>query len=243
MLWSNKTKKLEQAEIVHLEGSPEVTVQLRPSPRAKRLSLRVSRLDGRVTLSVPHGASRKEAIRFAQERADWIRKHLRDVAPLSRPAIGGRIHFNGEVHPINEAPVKAARISSGAILVPSGDERQTSARIEALLKREARVRLISATEIYAAQVGRPFGRITIRDTRSRWGSCSSEGNLNYSWRLAMAPALVLDYVAAHEVAHLVHMDHSSAFWAQVGEICPDYPVFRKWLRDNGSQLHRYKFRD
>ena len=243
MFWSNKTDRLVKAEQVNLAGAPAVSVLLRPSSRARRLSLRVSKLDGRVTLTVPQGASRREAVRFAQERAHWIRKHLAETVPELRPTTGHTVPFLGQPHPIVEAPLRAARVADGQILVPPGDPRKSAARLEALLKREARDRLACASDHYAQKVGRQFGRLTLRDTRSRWGSCSSEGNLMYSWRLVMAPEAVLDYVAAHEVAHLVHMDHSPAFWAQVGAICPDYHAPRSWLRDNGSQLHRDRFRD
>ncbi|GHE98236.1 zinc metalloprotease [Aliiroseovarius zhejiangensis] len=243
MFWSKQADRLTEAERIDLGGNPDLSVLLRPSARARRLSLRVSKVDGRVTLTVPHGASRHEAVRFVNERADWIRKHLADTKPAQRPHIGATIPYLGQPHLICEAPLRAARIRHGEILVPPGDDRQTAARIEALLKRAARDRLARASDLYAARVGRDFGRLTLRDTRSRWGSCSSQGNLMYSWRLIMAPEPVLDYVAAHEVAHLVHMDHSPAFWAQVAAICPDYKAPRKWLREHGGDLQRYRFRD
>ncbi|MCI2395214.1 SprT family zinc-dependent metalloprotease [Aliiroseovarius sediminis] len=243
MFWSKKTDRLTKAERIDLGEAPSVAVLLRPSTRARRLSLRVSKLDGRVTLTVPQGASRTEAVRFAKDRADWIRKHLADTVPELRPMIGDNIPFLGQPHQIVTAPVRAGRVEDGQILLPQGDRTQTCARLEVLLKAEARNRLSRASARYARQVNRDFGRLTLRDTRSRWGSCSSEGNLMYSWRLVMAPEGVLNYVAAHEVAHLVHMNHSAAFWAQVGDIYPGYQTPRKWLRDHGSLLHQYRFRD
>lgn len=242
MFWSKKTDKLVQSEHLTLEGQPSVSVLLRPSSRARRLSLRVSKLDGRVTLTVPHGASRREAETFARDRAAWIREHLLNTLPELRPTLGDSIPFQGKLHPLVGDDRRAARIVDGRILLPHGDPNQIGVRLEALLKREARDRLAAASDHYAERVGRSFGRISLRDTRSRWGSCSSQGNLMYSWRLVMAPATVLDYVAAHEVAHLVHMDHSPRFWAQVEAICPDYRAPRAWLRANGTELHRYRFR-
>ena len=115
--------------------------------------------------------------------------------------------------------------------------------VEGLLKAHARDRLAQATERYARQVDRPFSRITLRDTRSRWGSCSAAGSLMYSWRLIMAPPDVLDYVAAHEVAHLREMNHSARFWGLVKKVCPEYNRHRDWLRSEGAGLHRYRFRD
>jgi predicted metal-dependent hydrolase len=90
-------------------------------------------------------------------------------------------------------------------------------------------------------LGRRFSRLSLRDTRSRWGSCSSRGGLSYSWRLILAPPDVLDYVAAHEVAHLAEMNHSPAFWALVARLCPGYQAPRGWLRREGAGLHRYRF--
>lgn len=111
----------------------------------------------------------------------------------------------------------------------------------AALKCLARDRLAEASDRHATAIGRKVGRITLRDTRSRWGSCTSEGNLMYSWRLILAPPEVLDYVAAHEVAHLVHMDHSRAFWAQVERLMPGHKSARDWLRREGTGLHRWRF--
>ena len=94
---------------------------------------------------------------------------------------------------------------------------------------------------YAARLGKGYTRLTLRDTRSRWGSCTSDGGLMFSWRLIMAPPSVLDYVAAHEVAHLAQMNHSPAFWAEVTRIYGDFDPPRQWLRTHGADLHRYQF--
>ncbi|WP_421701254.1 M48 family metallopeptidase [Aliiroseovarius sp.] len=234
---------MRAAEVFVLAGEPEVEVVLKPSPRARRLSLRVSRLDGRVTMSVPRGASRREAVRFAQERADWIRGHLADRPVDLRPQPGGTVLFEGREVSLVAAGGRSAKLAGEEIHLPLSAPEKTGARLAALFKALARDRLAVASDRYAAQVGRSYTGLTLRDTRSRWGSCSSRGGLMYSWRLIMAPPAVLDYVAAHEVAHLVHMDHSPAFWAQVERICPDYAPHRAWLREHGAELHRYRFRD
>ena len=106
---------------------------------------------------------------------------------------------------------------------------------------QARDRLVAASDGYAAALGRPYARITLRDTRSRWGSCTSDGGLMYSWRLILAPPEILDYVAAHEVAHLKEMNHSSAFWAVATQLYGPSDEARHWLRNAGSELHRYRF--
>ena len=110
-----------------------------------------------------------------------------------------------------------------------------------LLKARARLSLAEATVGYATALGRPHGRITLRDPRGRWGSCSARGDVMYSWRLIMAPPVVLDYVAAHEVAHLAEMNHSPAFWAVVARLMPDFATPREWLRAHGSGLQRSDF--
>ena len=112
----------------------------------------------------------------------------------------------------------------------------------ALLKELARERLATSARRHSRAVGREFRQLTLKDTRSRWGSCSAEGNLMFSWRLILAPPSVLDYVVAHEVAHLRHMDHSRAFWNVVRKVCPEYQAPRNWLRREGAGLHRYRFR-
>ena len=124
------------------------------------------------------------------------------------------------------------------IAVPSGAEGRRLARF---LKELARDRLTEACDDYAAMLGRPYKSLTLRDTRSRWGSCSSAGALMFSWRLILAPSEILHYVAAHEVAHLVEMNHSPAFWAQVERIFGPCKDQRRWLRDNGARLHQYRF--
>ena len=113
----------------------------------------------------------------------------------------------------------------------------------AFLKHEARTALAPAVDHHAASLGVTPARLTLRDTRSRWGSCTARGDLMFSWRLIMAPPEVLDYVAAHEVAHLVEMNHSRAFWDTVARTCPGFEEPRRWLKQNAEALHRFRFRD
>lgn len=223
-----------------LAGNPPVTIILKRNARARRLSLRVSRLDGRVTLSLPNWTPEVEALGFAQEKEVWIRRQLAGKSKVVVPAIGENVLFEGVEIPIVQGAGRSARYEDGELHVP-GNPDSAPARVAAFLKVMARQRLTDACDDYVEQVGKSYGRVTIRDTRSRWGSCSSEGNLMFSWRLVMAPQDVLNYVAAHEVAHLVEMNHSAAFWDVVEGICPTYQAPRKWLRVNGQHLHAYRF--
>ena len=223
-----------------LQGAPDVPVILRQSARARRISLRISQLDGRVTLTVPRGVSDAEALGFARQKEDWIRGHLAKRGADAVVAIGAEIPLGGQVFTITAGQGRRVEITQGQIAVPGAPER-VGARLAGHLKQIARARLAEACDNYAARLGKPYAKISIRDTRSRWGSCTSDGGLMFSWRLIMSPPEVLDYVAAHEVAHLAQMNHSPAFWAEVERIYGSYKAPRSWLRKHGNDLHRYQF--
>ncbi|MGB3315571.1 MAG: SprT family zinc-dependent metalloprotease [Albidovulum sp.] len=225
-----------------LPGDPPVELTLRRSSRARRFSLRVSQLDGKVTLSMPARAREAEALAFAYGKADWVRQALLQSARPERLAPGHVMPFEGRSLTVSVAPVRSVCILGDEILVPASAA-DVGVRVRAYLKLAARQRLQAASEVYAGRLGRSFARLTLRDTRSRWGSCTADGCLMYSWRLIMAPQDVLNYVAAHEVAHLEEMNHSEAFWTVVGRLMPDYARHRRWLRTHGPSLHRVDFGD
>jgi len=224
-----------------LEGNPPIEVTLRHSARAKRLSLRVSRLDGRVTLTLPRRAPAREGIAFLRAKETWLRGHLQNMRPAMAVGVGQSIPFQGRDTPIVIGKDRRARLAEDQIEI-SGSA-PAAPQVKALLRHSARDALAQASDRHAQRLGRAYTRLSIRDTRSRWGSCSAAGVLMYSWRLIMAPPEVLDYVAAHEVAHLVEMNHQPAFWTIVAQLCPDYENHRQWLRENGDQLHRVIFND
>ena len=227
------------SDIHVIAGEPPVKVALRRSVRARRLSLRVSRVDGRVTLTLPPRTPLRDGIAFAESRADWLRGHLAQIGGEERATLGGSILYEGRDLRLIAAPVRRPTLTEEGLLLPDTPEK-TGAQVGAFLKARARDRLAQASDLYAARLGRGYGKITLRDTRSRWGSCTSAGDLMYSWRLIMAPPAVLDYVAAHEIAHLVQMDHSPAFWALVEGLYPDHAACRRWLRAHGERLHRLR---
>lgn len=220
-----------------LPGNPEIEVLLRPSARARRMSLRVSRLDGRVTLTLPQRTPKTEALAFLQDRAAWLRKHLSQVHPAERPAFGQLIPFEGRPVTLTPADVRRTTLDETRLLMPD-DPDKLLPRLKAFYKTRARDALAAACARHSAALGKPHGKITLRDTRSRWGSCTSRGDLMFSWRLIMAPPTILDYVAAHEVAHLAHMDHSPAFWATCERLYPGTKPARAWLREDGTALHQ-----
>ena len=225
-----------------LHGTPDVPIILRRSGRARRISLRISQLDGRVTLTLPNGVPEAEALGFARQKESWIRGHLDQRLEDVPVALGSEIPIQGVQHRVVQGEGRRVVMQDGLIMVPGPVDR-IGARLKGHFKQMARVRLVGASDFYAERLGKSYARISIRDTRSRWGSCSSSGTLMYSWRLIMAPDAVLDYVAAHEVAHLAEMNHSPDYWAGVQRIFGDYKPARRWLKNEGNMLHRFRFGD
>lgn len=223
-----------------LPGPPPVEVTLRRSARATRFSLRVSRVDGRVTLSLPSRAREHEALAFLKAQEGWLRNTLARLPRTDAIGLGSRLPVEGQSLHLAPGTGRSLRVEGDHLLIP-GDPAQAGPRVQAWLKALARDRLVQASDHYAAQIGRRVSRVSLRDTRSRWGSCTAEGALMYSWRLIMAPPPVLRYVAAHEVAHLVEMNHSPRFWAVVDRLYPGWEAQRAWLRTHGSALHGLRF--
>lgn len=227
-----------------LQGSPPVEVHLKRSARARRFSLRVSRLDGKVTLSMPLRAREGEALAFLRGHEGWLRETLQAMpdSALRPVGLGSIIPVEGCELLLAQGTGRRISVDGDRLLIP-GDPSTAGARLAAWLKVLARDRLALASTRYAGLVGRRYTTLAIRDTRSRWGSCSPDGRLMYSWRLIMAPPSVLDYVAAHEVAHLVELNHSAAYWAVVDRIYPGWQAQRAWLHEHGQTLHRLRFQD
>ncbi|MEM9577262.1 MAG: SprT family zinc-dependent metalloprotease [Pseudomonadota bacterium] len=223
-----------------LPGDPPIPLVVRRSARARRISLRISQLDGRVTLTLPRRVPEREALTFAREKERWIRKHLSAREEDVEIALGARLPIGGILHEVVPGQGRRVTFEEGCVCVPGAPER-IGKRLGAHLRHLARARLAAASDHYARKLGRDYSAITLRDTRSRWGSCTAQGRLMYSWRLILAPPEVLEYVAAHEVAHLAQMNHSPAFWQEVERIYGDYAHPRAWLRREGSGLHRYRF--
>ena len=223
-----------------LPGLPGVEVALRRSSRARRFSLRVSRQTGAVTLTLPARARESEAISFLAAQEAWLRDALVQVSPEKTLTYGTQIPVEGRLLTISPGQGRAIVVEGDRLMVPGSPDR-LSARLQAWLKVLARDRLARAVDRHAALLGRKVTDITLRDTRSRWGSCTAQGRLMFSWRLIMAPPEVLDYVAAHEVAHLVEMNHSDRFWAVVERLYPGWQGRRAWLRNEGTALQGFRF--
>ena len=218
-----------------------VRIAWRRSARARRMTLRVPRDGGPVLLTLPVHVPLAQGAAFAESKARWL---LDATGRRPRPSIvrhGAVMPVMGQNLTLTPAAVRAARIDGDALLLPAG--RPAGPVVQAFLKHHAADRLRAACDRHAATLGRGYRALVLRDTRSRWGSCTAEGRLMFSWRLAMAPPAVLDYVAAHEVAHLRHMDHSPRFWAVVAALSPGHHDERAWLRQNGAGLMAWLFSD
>ncbi len=231
--------RADMTQQFQLSGT-DIRLSVRRSARAKRISLRVSRLDGKVTLTMPTHVAEREGLDFAQSRSGWIEKQLADFPTPIQVGIGSEVPFQGSLMTVKAGQGRTVVMENEEFHVPGGAER-VPARLLGFLKEEARSRLVRSVDGYSARLGRSYSRMTIRDTRSRWGSCSSAGALMFSWRLVLAPEEVLNYVAAHEVAHLAQMNHSPAFWAVVEQLYGPHRAERNWLKAHGEKLHRYRF--
>ncbi|MGF1545650.1 MAG: M48 family metallopeptidase [Parvularculaceae bacterium] len=213
-------------------------VDVRVNARARRIILRVDRVTGQVSVTVPSGRARAQGLAFAAARRGWIETQL-------ARATGPRPFADGVRFPLRGAPCLI--VNEGAARTPvalesrdalrvGGPPVRVNARTRAWLREEARRDVAKRVAVYAARVGRAAGPIAIRDTRSRWGSCTRDGKLSFSWRLILTPPEILDYVVAHECAHLRHLDHSRAFWRLVDQLGVDADGARDWFRRHGAGL-------
>ncbi|CAA7619220.1 conserved hypothetical protein [Candidatus Terasakiella magnetica] len=217
-----------------------VPVTVRRSGLAQRLSLRIDPRTGGVVVVLPLHVPLAEASRFIARQRDWIAARIGAVPQRVALVPGVCVPLLGLPHEIRHQPTARRGVwaEAGAIQV-SGREEYVPRRVEEFLRAEARLLLAHKARGFAAAIGRKLGRVTVRDTKSRWGSCTAAGDLSFSWRLVMAPPWVLEYVAAHEVAHLVEMNHSPAFWAVVGGMVTEVKAGRGWLKQHGPDLHKY----
>ena len=218
--------------------SPAADVAIRRSPRARRIQIRVAPVGGKVELVLPPGATRAEGLAFLEKKRGWVAERTGNALSRIPFADGTVLPFLGGELTIRRTGRAGAR-REGDTLRVSGRPEDLPPRVEAWLRHAARTEIEPLVAEKAARLGKRHGRIAIRDTTSRWGSCSAKGNLGFSWRLVMAPTEVLDYVVAHEVAHLAEHNHGKRFWAHVARLCEDPDGSRRWLRRNGAGLHRY----
>lgn len=236
--------RVESLDVAHL--GQIYPVRLRRNKAAQRLILRVRADTGEAVLTLPSRTTLAHARDFLSRHGGWIASRIARLPDQVAFAPGADIPLQGVIHRIEAGATLRGRVSlypatgdAPARIVVPGDGPHLARRLTDFLKAEARRALTEAVARHAAALGVTIAGITIKDTRSRWGSCSARGALSFSWRLILAPPHVLDYLAAHEVAHRVEMNHSSRYWATVERIFPGWREAESWLTRHGAGLHRY----
>lgn len=239
------TDEIASLAVVHDDRVFDVVVKR--SSSARRLTLRIRGATGEIVLTMPAGASLRQAREFAERHAGWIAVRLARLPQRTPFSPGAMIPLRGVEHTLRHChrpterrgPVWIEQIEEIRYLCASGESGHFERRVTDFLKQEARRELERAVFRHAEKTGRRPVRLSLRDTSSRWGSCSAKGALNFSWRLILAPPFVLDYLAAHETAHLSHHDHSEKFWALTKRLCPRTEEAEAWLKTHGAKLHHF----
>lgn len=226
-----------------LTGENQINVRVRVHARSKHYRLSISAA-GEPILSVPTKGKVKDAEAFLHRQINWLEVRLNRLAPAISFVEGAKIPLRGITHVLVGTGKLRGQVyiqTNNKIneLHISGGAEHMARRLTDWLKKQALTDLKLRSGFHAERLGVTHGAISIRAQSTRWGSCSSQGNLSYNWRLILAPSFVLDYVAAHEVAHICEMNHSTAFWDKVAQTLPDMERGKSWLKTNGSQLMGY----
>lgn len=239
-------KTVTEIHIAH-KGA-KFRIALKRVGSARRFTLRVRAATRDIVLTMPARANVRQAQEFAQNQAGWIADRIARLPQQLPFRPGAKILLRGierslrhcpEAEPARRGPAWVEEREGMKVICAGGDLAHFERRVTDFLRREARRDLEEAVRRHAAKVGRTPKALSLRDTSSRWGSCSAKGALNFSWRLVLAPPFVLDYLAAHETAHLRHLDHSDKFWALTKSLCPAMERAEAWLKAHGAHLHRY----
>ncbi|RUM98518.1 M48 family peptidase [Pseudaminobacter arsenicus] len=230
----------------HVVAGRALPLRIVENERARRLTLRIDAGGRGLRITVPPGLARGEVERFLTRHQGWLEQRLAKVPdrPQVRPGI--KLPLRGMPHLIMHEPgkrgtVTVGRDGSGPTLLVHGERLHLPRRIADFLKREAKRDTEALVEKHSAAVGRRAKAIRFRDTSSRWGSCTADGVLSFSWRIMMAPPPVINYLVAHEVAHLREMNHGPKFWKLCEELCPDTERCKAWLKRNGGALQAIMF--
>lgn len=232
---------------VHEVAGRSIPLKVIENQRATRITLRIEPGGKALKMTIPYGIHHGMVDQFLERHNAWLVEKLGKVTVTSGLTNGDyitlrgarcKIEYTGSLRGVTKT--KLADDGSLIILV-SGIPELISKKVMAYLKKEAKADLEDRVRHHAAFVSKPVKSITLKDTKSRWGSCSYAGNLSFSWRIIMAPDSVIDYLAAHEVAHLQEMNHGPDFWALCKKLCPHTEEAKAWLKNNGSQLHAIDF--
>ncbi len=221
----------------------EDLVSVKRSKRARRVALRLDPVQRVVNLVIPEKMSEVRAFKFAQAHEEWVRETLAKLPAPTPFRNGAEFSIFGDPVTLRITPSpesKRTRIEQydDSIDVFTNLD-DPSNRIKSHLKRLSKIGLADIAQDKASEIHKTIRSVSVRDTKSRWGSCSHSGDLSFSWRLIFAPYIAADYVVAHEVAHLIHMNHSRAFWDLCEALCIDYKGGKSWMKENGNSLMRF----
>lgn len=226
---------------LHVDGE-DMPVKVVEHPKSKRITLRLMPGGGGLKITMPAHVSDRELDGFLQRNINWVATRKARLPQKVELEEGHSIPYIGVQHRIvhldrMRGVVEAREIAGEPSLLVPGDPKFIQRKLLDFLKKQARENLNISVSKHAASLNVRPKQIRITDSTSRWGSCSSTRTLSFSWRIIMAPETVLDYLAAHEVAHLREMNHSDRFWNHVQDICPDMETQKAWLRRHGASLH------
>ena len=225
----------------NLEQEFDFPLKVNKSARAKKLTLRIDSKERIVVLTLPRYCSQKKAFEFIKNHEEWVKTTLQKLPERRLFFNGEKISLFGKEIKIQHAPERRLGVKlEGETLLVSGEKEFLHRRIKDYIKKKAKDEFYKRSKKYAQKLGEEIHDITIKDTKSRWGSCSSLNNLNYNWRISLAPEFVINYLIVHEVAHLKHQNHSNSFWQCVERLCPDYEQGERWLKEHGKELYGYE---
>jgi predicted metal-dependent hydrolase len=225
--------------VIKIEGR-NIPVRIRKNTRARRMILRIDNNINGAVVTLPSWTSEREALLMVQEKSDWVLTKLDNMPTKISFESGVQIPFLGEYHIVYHDPNQKEVVKKGENEIRlGGREEHLSRRLGDWLRKEAKIIIQPKAIEMAKKLNGKIGRISIRDTKSRWGSCAASGNLSFCWRLILTPEWVLNYVIAHEVSHLRHMNHGPEFWQTVADFNVRVDAARVWLSKNAEQLHRY----
>lgn len=223
---------------------PDLTVAVRRSARARRLTLTVPQNGDPPRVTAPPRTPLKDIRMFLLRQGDWLARAVARLPEQTVIADNATVPVAGKMLRIlhQPGPRRPPQIDDERLILQGGEPSALGKRIEVWLKERARAEVTTIARDCAATLGAKLGTIKMRDTKGQWGACTHKGDMSFSWRLAMAPPDVLDYVAAHEAAHLLEMNHGPQFWAHVEVLRPSWREQRNWLKTHGGALHRYRFK-
>jgi predicted metal-dependent hydrolase len=220
-------------------GEIRLPIQIKKNRTSRRLIVRYKPLQKSLSLTLPQATSVRQGLHFINEKREWILHQVMQYSSSNSFSDGQTIPVLGKNIRLEHVGGRGIVTEQDGVLKVHGDIEFMARRVQKYIVQKLKLEIIALAESFSKKLGTKVGNITLRDTSSRWGSCSSDGNLSFSWRLAFAPYEVMEYVVAHEVAHIREHNHSADFWALVVQICPEFKTSQSWLREHGKSLYNY----